>query len=74
MPKKPALIVSSCAAPGLMGRLTYATNKSLRVAAETVGARVIGSMVTGLISQERKPDLPARSQRRAKRLAQRLAA
>lgn len=74
MPKKPALVISSCAAPGLMGRLTYNTNKSLKIAADTIGAKVVGSIVTGLISQESKPDLPARTRRRAKALAPRLAA
>ena len=74
MRKKPAIIISSCAAPGLMGRLTYNTNKSLKIAADTIGAKVVGSMVTGLISQESKPDLPARTRRRAKALAPRLAA
>lgn len=72
--KKPAIIISSCAAPGLMGRLTYNTNKSLRIAADTIGAKVVGSIVTGLISQERRPDLPRGAQRRARRLAPRLVA
>ena len=72
--RKPALIISSCAAPGLMGRLTYNTNKSLKIAADTIGARVAGSIVTGLIAQKQKPDLPRRTQSRAKRLALRLAA
>ena len=44
MPEKPALIISSCAAPGIMGRLTYSTNKSLKIAAETIGAKVVGSI------------------------------
>ncbi|MGI9262539.1 MAG: flavodoxin family protein, partial [Woeseiaceae bacterium] len=30
-PKKPAIIVSSCAAPGLLGRMTFNTNTNLRV-------------------------------------------
>jgi multimeric flavodoxin WrbA len=74
LPKKPAIIISSCAAPGLMGRLTYNTNKSLKIAAETIGAKVVGSIVTGLISQEHMPDLPARTRRRAKALAPKLVA
>ena len=74
MEKKPAIIISSCAAPGLMGRLTYNTNKSLKIAADTIGAKVVGSIVTGLICQESKPGLPARTQRRTKALASRLAA
>ena len=74
LPKKPAIIISSCAAPGLMGRVTYNTNKSLRIAAETIGAKVVGSIVTGLISQTPNPELPARTRRRAKSLATKLAA
>lgn len=73
MHKKPAIIISSCAAPGLMGRLTYNTNKSLRIAADTMGAKVVGSIVTGLISRERKPGLPERTRRKAKAMAPRLA-
>lgn len=72
--KKPAIIISSCAAPGFLGRLTYVTNRNLRTAAKTVGAKVVGSMVTGLVSQERQPDLPIRARRRAKTLASRLLA
>ena len=74
MPKKPAVIISSCAAPGLLGRLTYVTNKSLRITAKTIGARVVGSMVTGMISQEPRPELPERARFRAKVLAPRLIA
>lgn len=74
MLKKPAIIVSSCAAPGLLGRLTYVTNRNLKVAAKTIGGKVVGSMVTGLISQERAPGLPKRVRRRMKALAPRLVA
>lgn len=74
MPKKPVLLVSSCAAPGLLGKLTYVTNRNLKVAAKTIGGKVVGSMVTGLISQEREPGLPNRTRRRARSLAPRLLA
>lgn len=74
MQKKPALIISSCAAPGIMGRLSYSTNKSLKVAADTVGAKVVGSIVTGLISQKRTPELPGRTRRKVRKLAPRLVA
>jgi len=72
--KKPAIIISSCAAPGLLGRLTYGTNRNLKIAAKTIGGKVVGSMVTGLMSQERKPGLPKRVRRRMKGLAPRLVA
>ena len=74
MLKKPTIIVSSCAAPGLLGRLTYVTNKNLKIAAKTIGGKVVGSMVTGLISQERQPGLPKRARRRIRVLAPRLVA
>ena len=74
MPKKPAILISSCAAPGILGRLTYGTNRNLRVAAKTMGGKVVGSMVTGLISADREPDLPQRARRRIKALAPRLVA
>ena len=72
--KKPAVIVSSCAAPGILGRLAFVTNRNLRVAAKTVGGKVVGSMVIGLVSRERQPALPKRARRRTKSLASRLVA
>jgi multimeric flavodoxin WrbA len=72
--KKPAIIISSCAAPALLGRLTYSTNQSLRVAAKTIGGKVVGSLVTGMVSQKPRPALPRRAQRRAHALAEKLAA
>ena len=74
LPRKPAIIISSCAAPGILGKLTYGTNRNLKIAAKTIGGRVVGSMVTGLVSQERAPELPQRAQRRIKALAPRLLA
>jgi multimeric flavodoxin WrbA len=74
LPKKPAILISSCAAPGLLGRLTYGTNRNLKVAAKTIGGRVVGSMVMGMVSQERKPDLPRRAERKIRTLAPRLVA
>lgn len=73
-PRKPAVIISSCAAPGILGRLTYGTNQSLRVATKTIGGRVIGSIVTGLVAQQRDEALPGRARRKAAVLANRLAA
>jgi multimeric flavodoxin WrbA len=74
LPKKPAVILSSCAAPGLLGRISDSTNKSLGKAAETIGAKVVGSMVTGLVSQQPKPHLTPHAHRRAEVLAERLVA
>ena len=73
LPKKPAVLVTSCAAPGIFGRLFYVTNKELKIAASTIGARVVGSMFTGMISYKADVELPRRAHRRAKALAARLA-
>lgn len=73
MPQKPAVVISSCAAPGWMGRLSYGTNRNIRIAAKTMGAKVVGSSVTGLVSQEREPALPERTRRKLSALAPRLA-
>jgi multimeric flavodoxin WrbA len=69
---KPAVLVSSCAAPGLLGRLTYGTHKELKTAARTIGARTVGSMFTGLISSKPEQGLPLRAQRKARQLTARL--
>jgi multimeric flavodoxin WrbA len=74
MAKKPVILISSCAAPSLLGRLTYGTNRNLKVAAKTMGGKVVGSIVSGLISEERQPVLPKHTRRRIKALAPRLVA
>ncbi len=72
MRKKPAVIISSCAAPGFLGKLAFGTNQSLKVAARTMGGKVVGAMFTGLAAQERQQELPRNVRRRAATLAQRL--
>ncbi len=72
--KKPAVLVSSCAAPGVLGRLTYGTNQTLKVAAKTLGGKVVGRVFTGMVSQEPAQELPPRARRRARALAPKLAA
>lgn len=71
---KRAVIVSSCAAPGILGRFSYGTNKNLKVTARTIGAKVVGSMLTGLVSQEPHPHLKPHNHRRADQMASRLVA
>lgn len=74
MRQKPAVLISSCAAPGLLGRLTYSTNRNIRITARTIGAKVVGSIVTGLMSKEKQPVLPEKARRHARSLAPRLVA
>lgn len=73
-PKKPAVIISSCAVPSLLGRLTYGTHQTLKIAAKTIGGKIVGKMFTGLTAQEPEQELPQRARRRAKAFAPRLVA
>ena len=50
-PKKKAVLVSSCAAPGLLGRWAYRTRKELKTTAETIGAKPVGTIFTGLVAK-----------------------
>ena len=63
LPDKPALLIASSAAPGLMGRLFYTTLKQLRQTARTIGARPVGSVFIGLMSQQEQPTLPDKVRR-----------
>ena len=57
VPKKKAILVSSCAAPGLLGRLVYGTHKQLKQTANVIGADTVGTIFTGLIAKESHPAL-----------------
>jgi len=71
---KPAVLVSSSAAPGFLGRWLYGTVKQLKMAARAIGARPIGILFTGLVAGEPDKQLPERVRRKARRLAERLTA
>ena len=55
--KKKALLVSSCAAPGIIGRWLFGTDKQLKTTAKTIGAKVVGLLFTGMIAKEQHPKL-----------------
>jgi len=57
-PRKKALLVSSCAAPGIIGRWFFGTHNQLKMTAKTIGAEVVGSLFTGMIAKEKHPKLP----------------
>jgi multimeric flavodoxin WrbA len=71
-PRKKALLVSSCAAPGILGRWLFGTEKQLKMTAKTIGAEVIGTLFTGLIAREQPPKLPEGVRARIKALAGRV--
>ncbi len=70
--KKKAVLVSSCAAPGMLGRWIYSTEGQLKSTAKTIGARPVGTLFTGLVSKEPRPQLAERVQAKATALAEKL--
>jgi multimeric flavodoxin WrbA len=71
-PKKKALLVSSCAAPGIIGRWIFGTHNQLKMTAKTIGAEVVGSLLTGMIAKEKHPKLPKSVRAKINALAGRL--
>lgn len=71
-PKKKALLVSSCAAPGIIGRWLFGTERQLKMTAKTIGAEVVGTLFTGMIAKQQHPKLPEGVRARIKVLAKRL--
>ena len=72
--KKKAMLISSSAAPGLLGRWMYGSAQQLKMTAQTIGAEPVGILFTGLISQEQHKRLPQKAADRARRMAARLIA
>ena len=60
--KKKAILISSCAAPGVLGRWVYGTHKQLKMTAQTIGAECVGTIFTGMISKQPQPKLNGRVQ------------
>ncbi len=71
-PTKKAILIASCAAPGVLGRFAYTTMKQLKMTAKTIGAKPVGSMFVGLMSQQKQPELPSGVQERVRRIALKL--
>lgn len=70
--KKQAILISSCAAPGVIGTLFYSTMRILKVCAKTVGAKTVGTKLFGLVGTEPGPVLGPRQKKRARKLALKL--
>jgi len=69
---KKAVLVSSCAAPGILGRWIYGSHKQLKMTAQVMGAGTVGTIFTGLISRETHPGLPEQVEAKARSLAAKL--
>ncbi len=71
-PPKRALIVSSSAAPGIIGSLMYETRKQLKKTARIIGADTVGTLFVGSIAKGPHQPLPKGILQRARKLAGRL--
>lgn len=72
LPQKPAVLISSSAAPAIMGRWLNSTVKLLKMTASTIGAKPVGILFIGLAAGEPHKQLSARTQQKAQRLADKL--
>ena len=72
VPQKKAALVSSCAAPGVMGYVAYDVRRQLKLTAKTIGAESVGTLITGLVAQRAQTDLSLRDVSKAQRLARKL--
>jgi len=70
--KKKAILITSSAAPALLGRYFFYTTKQLKMTAKTIGADTVGTLFTGLASMEAQQKLPERSIRKIQKLASKL--
>ncbi len=70
--RKKALLVSSCAAPGFLGRWIYSSARQLRMTAKVIGADTVGVLFTGQVSKQQQPHLPDRARLKAISLAAKL--
>ena len=69
---KKALLISSSAAPGFMGRWLFGSCRQLRMTARWIGAKPVGTLFSGLASPNRNAELSPATIARAGRLARRL--
>jgi NAD(P)H-dependent FMN reductase len=69
---KPALLISSSAAPAWMGRWFFSSRGQLAAAAKTVAARPVATLFTGHAAGPGESRLAEGSRRRAREMARRL--
>lgn len=73
-PKKKALIISSSAAPGLLGRFAFGSLKQLENTADVIGAKTVATVFVGFADKARESGLTDGTRARLSRSAERLAA
>ena len=71
-PRKKAVLISSCAAPGMLGRWLFSIDKQLKMTAKVLGAEPVGTLFTGMIAKQSHPQLPERARGKIAALAGKL--
>ncbi|VAX02311.1 Iron-sulfur flavoprotein [hydrothermal vent metagenome] len=72
-PRKKAALITSCAAPAILGRWAYGTHKQLQMTAKTIGAEPVGTLSIGMIAKQPHPVLPPQAMKSAQALGRKLA-
>lgn len=72
-PKKKAVLVSSFAAPAVLGRRLFSSHKQLKATAQTIGADTVGTLYVGLVAKEPRHRLSKQMKAKARALALKLA-
>jgi len=72
LPQKRALVVSSSAAPAIMGKWLFDTTKQLEQTAKIIGAKSVGVLFTGTACMEKHKQLPENIVEDAEKLAHKL--
>ena len=70
--RKKALLISSSAAPGLLGSWLFQSVKQLKMTAKTIGADPVGSVFTGTIGNDLEHAIPPGVAAKARALALKL--
>lgn len=65
---KKAVLVSSYAAPTLLGRWAFHTHSQLKMTAKILGAMPVGTLFTGLVGEEAYPVMSKRTKAKARAL------
>ncbi|MGB5474009.1 MAG: NAD(P)H-dependent oxidoreductase [Gammaproteobacteria bacterium] len=70
--RRPAILISTSATPGWMGRVYYSTHQQLKETARALGAQSAGSVYIDMACPERDPVLPDKVRRQLQDLAGKL--
>ncbi|MCH9740631.1 MAG: flavodoxin family protein [Epsilonproteobacteria bacterium] len=68
LPKKKSILLSSCAAPSILGRLFFYSMKDLKEVSKTINAKVVGTLFIGLAANKSKQILDENDKEKIKRL------